>query len=39
MRLALEADSAMFEELGIQRTCRFPMRVPGGWWPDGLPRE
>jgi hypothetical protein len=29
----------MFEELGLERTCAWPLGVPGGWWPDVLPRE
>jgi hypothetical protein len=35
----LRAHSPMFEELGIQRTCPWPLGVPGGWWPDVLPKE
>ncbi|HEX4962162.1 MAG TPA: hypothetical protein VF173_15105 [Thermoanaerobaculia bacterium] len=33
----LRSDSPMFRELNIQQTCPWPMRVPGGWWPDVLP--
>lgn len=35
----LAAHSAMFDELGIQRTCAWPLDRPGTWWPDVLPRE
>jgi hypothetical protein len=35
----LRAASPMFEDLGLQRTCPWPLRVPGGWWPDVLPEE
>ncbi len=35
----LRSTSAMFEELGIQRTCPWPLNVPGGAWPDLLPEE
>lgn len=34
----LVANSPMFEELGIQRTCPWPLDQPGGWWPDVLPK-
>ena len=34
----LDDDSPMFEELHIQQTCPWPMNVPGGWWPDVLPK-
>jgi hypothetical protein len=37
--MPLRASSPMFEELGLQRTCRWPLDVPGGWWPDVLPVE
>ena len=35
----LRSSSAMFEELGLQRTCPWPLDRPGGWWPDVLPME
>jgi hypothetical protein len=35
----LRASSPMFEELGLQRTCPWPLDRPGGWWPDVLPAE
>lgn len=35
----LASHSAMFDELGIQRTCPWPLDRPGTWWPDVLPRE
>jgi hypothetical protein len=35
----LRASSPMFEELGIQSACPWPLGVPGGWWPDVLPEE
>jgi len=34
----LRYDSPMFRELHIQQTCPWPVNVPGGWWPDVLPR-
>ncbi len=34
----LRYDSPMFRELHIQQTCPWPVDVPGGWWPDVLPR-
>ena len=34
----LRYDSPMFRELNIQQTCPWPMNVPGGWWPDVLPK-
>jgi hypothetical protein len=34
----LVSNSPMFEELGIQRTCPWPLDQPGGWWPDVLPK-
>jgi hypothetical protein len=34
----LAYDSPMFEELHIQQTCPWPTNVPGGWWPDVLPK-
>lgn len=37
--IPLRADSPMFEELGLQRTCPWPLDVPGEWWPDVLPEE
>lgn len=35
----LRASSPMFEQLGLQRTCPWPLDQPGGWWPDVLPAE
>ena len=35
----LRASSPMFEELGIQASCPWPLDRPGGWWPDVLPEE
>jgi hypothetical protein len=35
----LRSDSPMFRDLGIQRTCPWPLDVPQGWWPDVLPEE
>jgi hypothetical protein len=35
---SLAYDSPMFRELHIQQTCPWPMNVPGGWWPDVLPK-
>ncbi len=35
----LRASSPMFEDLGLQRTCRWPLDVPNAWWPDVLPEE
>ena len=35
---ALAYDSPMLEDLHIQRTCPWPVNVPGGWWPDVLPK-
>jgi hypothetical protein len=32
-------DSPMMTELNIQQTCPWPVNVPGGWWPDVLPKE
>ena len=37
--LPLAASSPMFEELGLQATCPWPLDVAGGWWPDVLPAE
>lgn len=34
----LRYDSPMFRELNIQQTCPWPVNVPGGWWPDVLPK-
>ncbi|MEO8275888.1 MAG: hypothetical protein ABI639_06680 [Thermoanaerobaculia bacterium] len=31
--------SPMFDELGLNRTCRWELDVPGKWWPDVLPEE
>jgi len=33
----LRASSAMFESLGLQARCAWPLEQPGGWWPDVLP--
>ena len=35
----LRSTSPMFEELGLQRECPWPLGVPGGWWPDVLPES
>ena len=35
----LRAASPMFEELGLQATCPWPLNTPNGWWPDVLPEE
>ncbi len=35
----LRSHSAMFDELGIQRSCPWPLDQPGTWWPDVLPEE
>jgi hypothetical protein len=35
----LRSSSPMFEELGLQRTCPWPLDVPNAWWPDVLPEE
>ncbi len=35
----LRATSAMFDDLGLQRTCPWPLDVPNAWWPDVLPEE
>ncbi len=37
--IPLRAASPMFEDLGLQRTCRWPLNVPNEWWPDVLPAE
>jgi hypothetical protein len=34
----LAYDSPMFRDLHIQQTCPWPLNVPGGWWPDVLPK-
>jgi hypothetical protein len=34
----LAYDSPMLEDLHIQQTCPWPVNVPGGWWPDVLPK-
>jgi hypothetical protein len=39
MRFPLAHHSAMFDELGIQATCPWPLDRPGGWWPDVLPAD
>lgn len=31
-------DSPMLTELHVQQTCPWPVNVPGGWWPDVLPK-
>jgi hypothetical protein len=36
---SLGHDSPMLTELHIQQTCPWPVNVPGGWWPDVLPKE
>lgn len=35
----LRASSPMFDDLGLQRSCPWPLDVPGTWWPDVLPEE
>lgn len=35
----LRAESPMFDELGLQRICPWPLGVPGAWWPDVLPED
>jgi hypothetical protein len=35
---SLAYDSPMFRDLHIQQTCPWPLNVPGGWWPDVLPK-
>jgi len=37
MTFPLAHHSPMFEDLGIQKTCPWPLDRPGGWWPDVLP--
>ncbi len=37
--IPLRASSPMFEDLGLQRTCPWPLDVPNEWWPDVLPAE
>lgn len=32
----LAHDHPMFHELGIQKTCPWPLNQPGKWWPDVL---
>jgi len=39
MRFPLVAHSPMFDELGLQAGCPWPLDRPGGWWPDVLPRD
>jgi hypothetical protein len=39
MRFPLVAHSPMFDELGLQATCPWPLDRPGGWWPDVLPKD
>ena len=38
MRFSLVSHSPMFDELGLQATCPWPLDRPGGWWPDVLPK-
>jgi hypothetical protein len=33
----LRSHSPMFDELGLQSSCPWPLDQPGGWWPDVLP--
>ena len=33
----LRSHSEMFDDLGIQRRCPWPLDVPHTWWPDVLP--
>ncbi len=33
----LRSHSPMFEDLGLQRRCPWPLDVPHTWWPDVLP--
>jgi hypothetical protein len=35
----LRASSPMFDDLGLQRSCPWPLDIPGTWWPDVLPEE
>lgn len=37
-RFPLVSHSPMFEDLGLQRDCPWPLDRPGGWWPDVLPK-
>ncbi len=37
--IPLRATSPMFEDLGLQATCPWPLNVPNEWWPDVLPAE
>ncbi len=37
--IPLRAASPMFEDLGLQATCPWPLNVPNEWWPDVLPEE
>jgi hypothetical protein len=39
MTFPLAHHSPMFDDLGIQQTCPWPLDRPGGWWPDVLPAE
>ena len=39
MRFPLVAHSPMFDELGLQASCPWPLDRPGGWWPDVLPKD
>lgn len=36
---ALRSWSPMFEELGLQERCPWPLEQPVGWWPDVLPEQ
>jgi hypothetical protein len=39
MTFPLAHHSAMFQDLGIQASCPWPLDRPGGWWPDVLPAD
>ena len=36
---ALRSWSPMFDQLGLQESCPWPLEQPGGWWPDALPEQ
>lgn len=38
-RFPLRSDSPMFDDLGLNGRCPWPMNTPGGWWLDILPEE
>ena len=38
-RWPLLYDSPMLDDLGMRTRCPWPVNVPGGGWPDGLPPE